>query len=455
MISGIKNFIVSYFLRGHSRTVRAKKNVVALFILRGISILINLLLVPLTLNYLNPTKYGIWLTLTSIITWVGVLDIGLGNGLRNKFAEARAKGDHELARTYVSTTYMCVGIICVAALLLFWAANPFLNWVKILNTTDDMGWELRRLALTVFTFFCLRLLFGLIGTILVADQRPAYNSLLEILTNALSLAWIYILTRVSNGSLFWLGFSMSSIGAFVPLAANFWFFRTGYKSFSPALQYVNVSYARELTNLGIQFFILQIAGLLIFSSSNIIITQLFGPAEVTPFNIAFKYYGVASMAFVVILTPFWSAYTEAFVKRDFDWIKRSNKRLKQMWLLLFLAVVVMTLVSNRVYALWVGETIHIPLALSVCMGIYVLIVAWSNIFAYFINGTGKVRLQIWAAIGLSIANIVLAIVLAGTFGLRSTGVVLASCIALLPGCLLWPVQMKKLVSGRATGIWAK
>ena len=455
MISSVKKYLARHFSEGHSRTVKAKKNIAALFTLRVISVLINFLLVPLTLNYLNPTRYGIWLTLTSVINWVGILDIGLGNGLRNKFAEALARDDKELARAYVSTTYVFIAVISLAALAIFWLINPFLNWAKILNAPGEMESELSSLAAIVFTFFCLRLVFGLILTVLVADQRPAVGTLLEILTNALTLACVYILTRISAGSLFWLGFSLSSIAAIVPLAANFWFFRAKYKTYAPSLRYVNAAYGRELTNLGIQFFILQIAGLLIFSSSNIIITQLFGPSEVTPFNIAFKYYGVALMAFTMVLTPFWSAYTDAYVRGDTGWIMRTNHRLKSLWLLLVLAVAFMTVVADRLYSIWLGNTIQVPFALSICMGLYVLIIAWSNIFAYFINGTGKIRLQIWAAIGVGAANILLSIVLARTLGMRSTGVVLASCIALLPGCFIWPIQMRKLLNRTATGIWSK
>src|SRR5512137_2137737 len=102
--SSIINFIISQFRRGEERSVKAKKNILYAVVIKGISIAISLVLVPLTLHYVNPTQYGIWLTLSSIIAWFGFFDIGFGNGLRNKFAEAKAKGDHELARTYVSTT---------------------------------------------------------------------------------------------------------------------------------------------------------------------------------------------------------------------------------------------------------------------------------------------------------------------------------------------------------------
>src|ERR1700687_5870800 len=96
---------------GHQRSVKAKKNIIASFFIKGISISISLILVPLTINYINPSRYGIWLTLSSIVGWFSFFDIGLAHGLRNKFAEAKAKGDNESAQIYVSTTYAVLAII--------------------------------------------------------------------------------------------------------------------------------------------------------------------------------------------------------------------------------------------------------------------------------------------------------------------------------------------------------
>lgn len=451
----LSNYLFRYFSAGHTRTVKAKKNILALFLLRAISALVSFLLVPLTLNYLNSTRYGIWLTLTSVINWVSVLDIGLGTGLRNKFAEAIARNDDESARCYVSTSYVFIGLIALAAMALFWLVNPMLHWSKILNTPPDLEPELASLAQIVFTFFCVRLIAGLIGTILLADQRPAMNNLLEVATNVVSLVVVYVMTKSHQGSLFWLGFAMSFIIVIISVMANVWFFKTKYRRYLPSFRFVRVEYAKELVNLGVQFFLLQMAGVVIFSSSNIIISQFFGPLEVTAFNIAFKYYSVASMAFLMVLTPFWSAYTDAFVKGDTEWINRASSKLKKLWIMLLVGVVLMTVSANKVYTIWVGNDVHISNALSISMGIYVLILAWSNIFAYFINSTGKLRLELWVALIAGLLNVPLALVLAKTFGMGSSGVILASCIALLPGCFLWPIQMKKLLEGTASGVWIK
>ena len=96
---------------GQSMTAKASRQVIYSFGLQAISIIISLLYVPLLLNYLTQEKYGIWLTLTSIIGWFSFFDIGLGNGMRNKLTESNAVGDQLLGVKYVSTTYAI--LICI------------------------------------------------------------------------------------------------------------------------------------------------------------------------------------------------------------------------------------------------------------------------------------------------------------------------------------------------------
>lgn len=112
-------FIISYFTEGNKRSINAKKNIALSFIIKGMSIATGLIMVPMMLHYINPTRYGIWLTLTSITAWFSFFDVGFGHGLRNKFAEAIANGKHKLARIYVSTTYAILSIIAIVLLILF------------------------------------------------------------------------------------------------------------------------------------------------------------------------------------------------------------------------------------------------------------------------------------------------------------------------------------------------
>lgn len=79
--------------KGDKRSALLKKNIAGSFFIKGWNCIVQLLLVPLTLNCLNQYEYGIWLTINSILIWIDQFDIGLGNGLRNKLAESIAQND--------------------------------------------------------------------------------------------------------------------------------------------------------------------------------------------------------------------------------------------------------------------------------------------------------------------------------------------------------------------------
>ena len=446
-------FIINQFTKGHERSVKAKRNILYSFLIKGFSIGISLLLVPLTIHYLNPTRYGIWLTLSSIIGWFGFFDIGFGNGLRNKFAEAIAKGEHQLARTYVSTTYGILSIIIGTILVIFLCLNPFLSWSKILNAPPEMTSELGILALIVFVFFCIQFVLQLITTILTAKQEPAKASFFNLLGNILSLIIIFILTKTTKGNLIYLGTALGLTPVIVLAASNIWYYRTKYRIYAPSLKYVKFSLAKDLMTLGLKFFIIQIASVAIYQTSNIIIAHLFGPAQVTPYNIAYKYFGMIYMGFAIIIVPFWSAFTEAWVKKDLSWIKNTVKRLMQLWGLVGIVILVMLIFSNSIYKLWVGKEIKVSLSISIVMAAYVLINSWNAIFSHFLNGVGKIKIQLYSAAFAALANIPLGIFLGKHLGIY--GVILATAILASASSIWSPIQYFKLINNTATGIWNK
>ena len=235
--SSIFSAFIANLSKGHERSIKAKKNILYSGIIQGISIAISLVMVPLTIHYINPTRYGIWLTISSIIGWFSFFDIGLGNGLRNKFAEAAAKGEHKLARTYVSTTYAILSIIIGVVLIIFFCINPFLDWTKILNTPADMADELSILALIVFVFFTVRFVLNLITTILTANQEPAKASFFNVLGSILSLAIIYILTKTTEGNLVYLGIALGLTPILVLSASSLWYYKKDYRQYAPSFKY--------------------------------------------------------------------------------------------------------------------------------------------------------------------------------------------------------------------------
>jgi O-antigen/teichoic acid export membrane protein len=445
--------ILGLITKGHERSIKAKKNILASFIIKGLSIAISLVLVPLTINYVNPSRYGIWLTLSSMVAWFSFFDIGFGNGLRNKFAEALAKGQDELARIYVSTTYAILSIIIGTVLILFLFINRFLDWSKILNTTPEMVGELRILAGIVFVFFCLRFIFQLLATVLTANQEPAKASFFDFLGSFFSLIIIFILTKTTSGNLIYLGTALSFAPVLVLAISSLWYYSRDYKKYAPSFKYVKFGFARNLMSLGIKFFIIQIAALVLFNTNNIIITQLFGPKEVTTFNVSFKLFSVITMIFFIIATPLWSAFTDAYVKSDFAWIKTTLSKMRKIWYLLIIFSIMILLASPLIYKLWVKDLVKVPFALSMAMSSYVIVYIWQTIHVFLLNGIGKIKLQLYLVIFTGLINIPLAIFLGKKMGL--VGITLTSTLLFIFMGIFFSIQTQKILNNTAINIWNK
>lgn len=449
LIDKIKN--LTFFSSGHERSLKAKKNILAMFLIKGISIIINLSLIPLTIHYVNPTRYGIWLTLSSIISWFSFFDIGFGNGLRNKFTEAKAKGKIKLARTYISTTYGILSIIFISLWILFFIANFFINWCAILKAPSEMAGELSKLAIIVITFFCLQMILKVVNIIQMADQKPAKAAIYNTLGQIIALFIVFILTKTTTGSLIYLGCALGFSPILALIISSIWLFSSDYKKYAPTFSYIRFKYAKEIFGLGAKFFIIQIAAIIIYQTSNIIITQISGPDAVTVYNIAFRYFGVISMMFAIIITPFWSAFTDAYYKEDWTWMNNILKRLKQIWLILSIIAMAMILTSNYAYKLWIGSVVVVPISISIVMGLYVVINTWNGIYSQLLNGMGKIKLQFFSAIISSLLNIPLALILGRNFGIA--GVVCSAIILSIFNAILMPIQLKTLLKKSAKGIW--
>jgi len=450
------SFVQSFIGSGHERSVKAKRNIVSSMLIKGSSIIISLLLVPLTINYVNADRYGIWLTLSSIVAWFSFFDVGLSQGLRNKFAIAKANGNDESAQVFVSTAYAILTIVFISIWIVFLFVNPFLDWSDMLNLSNTYQSELSVLVLIVFTYFCFQFIFKIITTIMTADQEPAKASLIDLVAQILSLIIIALLVMTTSGSLINLGLALCISPLVTLIAANLFLFRTKYRPYRPTLSKVKFSHAKSLFNLGMMFFVIQIAFMVQFETANIIIARNFGPAQVTSYNIVYKYFSILTMGFVIFLSPFWSASTDAYAKGDIKWIKNSMKKYNLLNIAFVVIGIIMLLFSNKIYDLWLGKgTVHISFPLSFWGFIYVSTVIFGAKYVNFLNGISALRIQFWASIFSPVLYIGLVFLFLNYFKMGVYSLFIASVVANINGFIIAPLQYYMIIDKNKKGIWLK
>lgn len=450
----IKNRVTSFFNNGKERTVEAKKNVAYSLALKGVSILTNLIIIPLTIKYVNPTQYGIWLTLSSIIGWISLFDLGLGNGFRNKYAEAKAKGDLQLARYYLSTTYFSIGIIVMIVLLGAILINTQINWSNFLQLSQTYNKELSKCFNILVIFIGIQMVANVFSMLLTADQKPSWSALITCIGQILSLVSLYILTKLSDhGSLENLAIFYSGLPCFVLIIASILMFRfSRYKILTPKLKYVRKSLIKDILSLGFQFFIIYLCLIAVFQITNIVITREIGAYGVTQYNIANKYFNCLFMVISIIITPMWSAFTDAYTKGDMDWMKKALKKLEQIWLFSVGVGLIMLICAQTVYHFWLHDQVIIPMTVSVGMLIFVVMQSIGNIYMYLINGIGKIRLQTFVYIFFALISYPALTWSCKEFGL--IGAVIIPTLTYTIQAVLGKIQITIIIKKKDNGLWS-
>lgn len=440
-------------LAGSQRGANIKKNIVGSLLIKGCSILVQLILVPLTLGYLNTDLYGIWLTISSILLWLSFFDVGFTLGLRNKLTEALAKGDIVKGKKMVSTTYAIMVVIFIPLCVILEFLVPYVNWSALLNIQQTYNETIVQVMQVLVISFCFQMIFNVLGTVLTSFQKVALSGMFPVIGNFLSVIVIYILTKTTQPSMMNLAMTVSYLPLLVLVISSVYMYRNSLSSVSPNIKYVDFSLVKELFSLGAKFFVIQVQVLVMYQATNILISNISSPGDVTAYNIAYRYVGTAMMVFTLVISPLWPAFTEAYTKSDFEWMQRTYRKMSRLYKWVALMIILMIICSPLVYKLWIGRTDVVPFSMSLLVGLYMLSSSWDSLQVNLINGIGKVKLQSY----LTFVGIFLHIPLSFLLGryIGALGVVTSMLLINVVYASFFTVQIRKIISRRATGIWNK
>jgi O-antigen/teichoic acid export membrane protein len=416
---------------------------------RIVALAASFLAIPLMIHYLGQELFGVWSTLLTVMSWIVFFDLGIGNGLRNKVAESLARGETTEASRYVASGYILFGLIALALWVVVTTGSYFVPWQTVFNTQAISENTLGETVRIASFFIVLNFWVGLIAALLGAVQKTSLVALGQLISNLLVLAFVFLLSRVTNASISHLAlvYGISIVTANILL--SLWFYRT-----RPELRpHLNLyrGHIRPLLTIGLRFFIIQLAVLVIFTTDKILITQLFGPEYVTQYEVVFKLFSVITLAHGLISAPLWSAYTDAYHRNDFSWIRRMLHKQLMIFAGIVVATCLLTMLAEPIIAVWIGHELASSSQLIFVISLFVTISAWNNIFAMFVNGIGRIKLQLYTAVVAMLANVPLSIIFAKFSGLGMSGIVVGTICSLLPAAVALPIQVHHLIRPSVKG----
>jgi O-antigen/teichoic acid export membrane protein len=399
--------------------------------------------IPLLLNYLEKEQYGIWVTLFSLVNIVFFMDAGIGNGLKTKLSEALSLRNFKLAKSYISTTYISIFLISFIVLCIGIGLIFVINLQELFNTTIPEN-ELKTVLFVTLFLVITSFILNLYKSFYYANQQASKVELAMLIYQIAVLISVMLLLHFFPRKLLFVALFYGCLNIFVGIIFTILFFKKN-KEIKPAIASFSKKKVKDLMGLSLAFFGIQLCMIVIFTTDNLIISNLLGPAEVTNYDVVYKLFQVVIIISVIVQDPLWALYTDAFQKKDFEWIKKTITRLNKLFVVFVFIVLGLFFASKPIIKIWIQRELQIPTVLILFMSIFVLIRVYGVIYMTFLNSIGKVKLQLWLYVFGAIINIPLSIYLVKTFDLGSSGVILGTVFSILSLSLILPIQTYKIL----------
>lgn len=409
---------------------------------RGSVFLVNAISVPITVRYLGPEEYGLWVTISMTIAMLVVLDIGIASTLTNLISEAYAHEDRESAGRYFATAFWMTTAVALALGVAGWLLWPHIDFAYLLNLKDPaLTTEVSRATMAAGALFLLGLPAGLAARALAGYQELHFANLFSAGGNVLALGAI-VLVVVVHGSLAVLVAAYAGAITLGGVACLVWLCAVRKPWLAPWPRRVELGLTRRIFTSGGQFFVMQLAGLVVFNSDNLVISHYLGAAQVTPYNVTWRLVNYMTAAQVLLFPAMWPAYAEAWTRRDLGWIRGAYRRLRRFTgLTLAAGAVVLLVFGQSVIRIWAGPAAVPSRSLLQLMCVWMVIFAVSTNEACLMAATNRVKRQAIAS-GLSaVANLALTLYWVRTIGL--IGVLLGTVVSYLVfvlGVQMWEVH---------------
>jgi O-antigen/teichoic acid export membrane protein len=369
-----------------------------------------------------------------------MFDLGVGNGVRNKVAECIANNDYKQCRAYISNGYVIVLFITSMIAVISLPIVSYIDWQVAFNTEHLDSNTIKTSVMICLGLYLINMNFSIVNQIFHGLQKTSYAELGQLLSNIFILLVSWVLYVNYNDSLihlsifYGLSFIMSSV------LVSVCFYRKN-EELRPRVKLYNLDNSKALLSIGSQFFVMQIAVLIIFTTDRMLIANWLGASYVPQYDVMSKLFMIFTIAASIILTPLHSACTDAYSKREFSWIKNKIRNLMYLYVVLLLALVVFYFIIGDIISIWIGNDFFYERKLAIAFSFYIALTVWNNIFSTVINSMSRLRLGVIYAILGALINIPLSYFFSITLDMGVEGVVWGTIVSISLASILSPIQV--------------
>lgn len=352
-----------------------------------------LITIPVTLEYLGPERFGLWMLITGILGVLSFSDLGIGMGLQNAISKCVGNDDKTTPKKYISTSYFLISIISFSIFILLFLLYVITTKFYFIDELDlSITEEGLQVSFISISIFLLGMPIGLIQRVLNGYQKMYISNNLLLCGQLLALISIFISV--------WFDLKIIGLVSLFLLSpiVTFLFYSIYYFLKKPLLAptYNNVTRdcAAIIFNTGIWTVITQLIYTLKINAPTIIIPIVLGLNALTEFSITHKLVSIISVVANIALQSLWPVYGEAYARGDKSWIIQTMKKsLIATLVLSFFTLFLVFVFNDFIFRVWVGGEFFVNDSLLIGLSAMAILININVCFAVFLNGTGHFKRQ--------------------------------------------------------------
>lgn len=414
--------------RGIARNRRALITGSMSMVARTVQIGTSIITVPLTLRYLGNERFGLWMTISSVLAMAGFADLGVGNGVLNTVAKATGRDDVDGVREAVSSGFAVLNCIAATLLLSFVAIYRFVNWGAFFRVVSREARVEAGPALAVFVVcFVLNISLDVVQRVQLGIQQGYRFGVWQLCGSAAGFIGVLAGIRLRLGlPLLVVAITGAPVLATALNAIHFFGFVRPDLRPSPRLVAWNT--ILKIAKLGGLFFVLQIVCAVAFSADNFIIARMLGAVNVPEYSIPQRMFSLITVMSGMLVAPLWPAYGEAISRGDINWVRRTLRQsLLAVLAATSIASGVLLFSSDMLIHWWVASRIHPPFVLLLGLAVWTVIGCCGDTLAVFMNGAEVIKFQLVVASVFGIGCVITKVLLVRHVGI--VGIPWATAIA--------------------------
>lgn len=430
--------------RAQERNRRGAWTTITHVVARGLEASTTLVSVPLTIGYLGKERYGLWMAIGSILTWIALADFGMLRGLQNRLSDAYGRNDNVEAQQAMSTAFYALLMLALGAGTLFGSTLFLVPWEQFFKLPNiTLQEELRPTLLAVVGVFCIQFPLRTVKQAYAAYQRGYIANLFAIVGSLLSLAVLLIVIWLQMG-LPWLILASGGVTSIMS-AINLLYITHDMPFLLPHPSAVNRSTLRALALISVPMMLFEFGSLMINEIQMLILAHVQGVDAVTDYAVYLKVMSVPLFLVNVLDSPYVPMYREALTRGDHRWFRKTFNQLQ--WIKVGVSVGLSLLLvfgGDALAGLLSAQSVQLGSTLWILAGLAMIVGCWNGSYNNLFFALERIWTLVWIILANGVVTFALTLLLTPTYGM--TGILIAStAFSLLISGWLLPVLSRDVL----------